>query len=231
MIGLLQCDHVLPEFARISGDYDDMFRRWLPADWRVYDVTRGERPDDVFECDAYVSTGSRASVYDREPWLQDFASLVRTLHEAQRPLLGVCFGHQMIAHALGGLVTKCVRGWSIGVHTFEVAVREPWMEPPVDRIGVLMSCQDQVERLPPGATVLAGNEHCPVGMFRVGSLLGLQGHPEFSVPYAQALAEYRRDKIGDERMNAARSTLGHPTHSELIRSWAEKFLSGNWRNG
>ena len=80
MIGLLQCDHVPPEFAHIGGDYDAMFRHWLPDECRVYDITQGQRPADLLECDGYVTTGSRASVYDDEPW-------IRRLSHGHAPLL------------------------------------------------------------------------------------------------------------------------------------------------
>jgi GMP synthase-like glutamine amidotransferase len=224
VIGLLQCDHVRDEFRSIGGDYDDMFRRWLPAEWRIYDVTAGQRPAGPRECDGYVITGSRASVYDDEPWIQAFAVLTRDLHASGVPTFGVCFGHQMIAHALGGRVSKCPRGWGIGVHQFRVAIHEHWMQPPLDQFGVLMSCQDQAEQLPEGAVVLAGNEHCPVGMFRVGNMLGLQGHPEFSVEYSEALMRFRMEKIGERTVSQALSTLTDPTHATELAAWAQSFL-------
>jgi GMP synthase-like glutamine amidotransferase len=139
MIGLLQCDHVRDEFRHIGGDYDDMFQRWLDAHWRIYRVVDGEVPRHIGECDAYVSTGSRASVYDDEPWIHRLAGVVREIHAAGVPMLGVCFGHQMIAHALGGRVAKCSRGWSVGVHQFRVERREAWMQPRLENFGLVMS--------------------------------------------------------------------------------------------
>lgn len=224
MLGLLQCDHVRSEFLGIAGDYDAMFRAWLPGDWRVYDVGAGELPADVLECAAYVTTGSRASVYDDEPWIHRFALCVRDIHLAGVPFLGVCFGHQMMAHALGGRVDRCTRGWGAGVHRFQVDLPEPWMQPPLSSFAVIMSCRDQVEQLPAGAVVLAGNAHCPVGMFRVGSMLGVQGHPEFPPTYAEALIRDRVATIGEQRAAAALESLDERTDSDELACWARAFL-------
>jgi GMP synthase-like glutamine amidotransferase len=223
--GLLQCDHVLEQFRPIAGDYQDMFAGWLPGAWRVYDLPAGQAPTGLDECDAYVTTGSRFSVYDDEPWIHAFAALVRRIHAAGKPFLGVCFGHQMMGHALGGRVEKSSRGWGVGVHRFQVHHAEPWMQPPAPSFHVLMSCQDQVSILPPGATVLAGDDHCPVGMFRLGSLLGIQGHPEWSPAYAEALLRHRRDRIGPAVVDAALASLSQPLDGTLLRDWTERFLT------
>lgn len=222
-LGLLQCDHVAGEFLHVAGDLDAMFRRWLPADWRVYDLTAGESPD-VHSCDAWVATGSRFSVYDDVPWIHSFADFVRRVHAARRPFLGVCFGHQMMAHALGGAVARSPRGWGVGVHEFRVLRREPWMEPALDSLSVLMSCQDQVEALPPDSVVLASNDHCPVAIYRCGTLLGIQGHPEWDPAYAAALLDARRERIGAERSDSAAATLGRPRNSTQFASWAARWL-------
>lgn len=224
-LGLLQCDHSADSVRPIAGDYDDMFANWLPAEWRVYDLTIGEQPGILDECDAYVATGSKASVYDDEPWIHQFAALTRRIRAEEKPFLGVCFGHQMMGHALGGRVAKSPNGWGVGVHTFEITKTEPWMQPSANSINLLMSCQDQVLELPPGAEVLAGNAHCPVGLFRVGRMLGIQGHPEFSPAYAKALLRPRRERIGPDTVDAALATLNRPLDAALIAGWVRAFFA------
>jgi GMP synthase-like glutamine amidotransferase len=231
-IGLLLCDHVAEALRPIAGDYDAMFRNWLgppfpDATWRIYDLAAGQYPTDLAECDFYITTGSKASVYDDEPWIHAFAGLVRDIDQARLPMVGVCFGHQMIAHALGGRTVKSDRGWAIGVHTFDVSLHQPWMQPPRKRFSLLMSCQDQVQLLPPGAQVLASSPHCPVALYQAGTLLGIQGHPEWTPEYADALLEIRRERIGPALVDAARKTLSQALDNALLARWIRHWLAAN----
>src|SRR5690606_23965151 len=97
----------------------------LPGfDWAFYDVVNDHFPESADECDAYICTGSRYSVYDDMPWIKELKHLVQELYQLQIPYIGVCFGHQMLAEALGGKVEKAAAGWCVGVHTFRVLQRE-----------------------------------------------------------------------------------------------------------
>jgi GMP synthase-like glutamine amidotransferase len=195
-LGLLVCDHVRPEFLHVSGDYPDMFRRLFAGhpevDLVMYDVIGGEVPADPDECDAWITTGSRYSVNDDEPWIHQLEQFVRDVAKEDVPFVGVCFGHQMIAKALGGTVVKSDRGWGVGAK--EVTVREDVGLGP--SYTVITSHQDQIDSLPPGAEILGWNQHCPISMLGVGkNMIGIQGHPEFDAAYSAALMESRRGTL------------------------------------
>jgi len=108
-IGLLLCDHVRPEFRHIAGDYSQMFSRLLTPvgiELTQYDLQTGELPEDLDEQEGWIATGSRSSVYDDEPWIHRYAELVKALYEGGNRYVGICFGSQMIGHALGGSVAR-----------------------------------------------------------------------------------------------------------------------------
>lgn len=221
--GLLQCDHVDDHNRHLAGDYNDMFAAWLPGHWRVYDLTAGDFPEPR-ECDAWVATGSHYSVYDDVPWIHQFKQLVRSIDAAGVPFAGICFGHQMMAHALGGRTAKSPNGWGVGVHQFRVHTPEPWMQPPLETVSLIMSCQDQVQELPPGAVVLASSDHCPVAIYRCRTLLGVQGHPEWQPPYARALLEQRTPRLGSALAAQALATLDQPRHSAEFAAWTRAWF-------
>jgi GMP synthase-like glutamine amidotransferase len=229
-MGLLVCDHVLPEFRGVAGDYPDMFDRLFDRypgiELVAYDLSSGQFPISLDECDAWLTTGSKRSVYEDEPWIVDFAELVRRIASEDRPFVGICFGHQMIAHALGGAVRRSERGWGVGVKVVDVFGEEPWMVGDAESYAVLNSHADQVTEIPPNAAVLGGNDHCPISLMRVGDrMLGIQGHPEFVAEYSATLMQARRGKlIPEEVVDAGLATLDIPADSERLADWIVGFV-------
>ncbi len=225
-IGLLQCDHVADHLQSIGGDYPEMFQELLPdIKLHVYDVTQNRFPATVDECEAYLTTGSKYSVYDDLPWIHRLKALVQEIHVDNKYYIGVCFGHQLLAEALGGQVLKGDQGWCVGIHPFTVAERQPWMVPFQDPVHLIMSCQDQVQVMPENARLLAKSPDCPVGMFCVGDrMLGIQGHPEFSPEYARALMIGRVAKIGQEKTEKGLASLEKMPDALVVAQWMMHFL-------
>jgi GMP synthase (glutamine-hydrolysing) len=229
-IGILNCGQVRDDLVGRHGEYPDMFARLLrdiePAlRFRSYRVFADELPAvaDAHAC--WLISGSRCGVYDDEPWIRRLETFVRTLHTARRPAVGICFGHQMMARALGGVTAKAPQGWGIGRHVASVLATPSWMQPAAAEYGLFHSHQDQVLTLPPGAERLARSAHCANAMFVVDDLfLGIQGHPEFSADYARELAAGRADIYGAEVLARALPTWKEPADSALVARWILAFL-------
>ena len=232
-IGLLECDHVGGRFAHIEGGYREMFAALLKPHmpdlkFTYYDACHGVLPAMPDACDAYLCSGSRYSVYDQREWIASLGEFVRKLHEAAAPFVGICFGHQVLAQALGGQVTRAPQGWGVGVHEMSIVGPEPWMRPGQAACRLQYMHGDQVVKLPPGAKVLARSEHCEVAMFRVGkTMLGIEGHPEFSGAFNEALIRDRRERIGVATADRALEGVNGPTDSSVVGQWiAEFYYSG-----
>lgn len=224
-VGLLECDHVDERFRSIAGDYADMFAALLPdVDLVPYDVCNGALPAAPDECDGWVATGSRRSVYDDVGWIAALSGFVRSVRDTGAPYVGICFGHQLLAHALGGR-TQRASAWGAGAHRMEVCATEAWMDPPTETATLLYLHQDQVTALPEGTVVLGRTEHCPIAMVRVGrAMLGMQAHPEFPADYLAALLGARAERIGAARTARARHSLASPTDAGVIARWIVRFL-------
>ncbi|MDH3650881.1 MAG: hypothetical protein OEQ53_14440 [Saprospiraceae bacterium] len=225
-IGLLECDHVPAHLRSIQGDYRDMFRRLFPdLNFRDYDVVNNRFPQSVSDCEAYIATGSRYSVYDQQPWIKKLGELVQRIHAEGKYFVGICFGHQILAQALGGQVRKNEKGWCVGSHTFTLLEGPEWMQPAKQSFNLLMSCQDQVTMLPPGSTLLAQADDCPTGMFQVGpKMLGVQGHPEYPKAFNQALMEERRHLIGATKVGEGIQSLSGDLDAGTFAQWVYRFL-------
>ena len=230
-LGILQTDAVLARFQRDHGDYPRMFMELFDAvgedmalEYRVIDAQAGAYPSPN-HCDGYVITGSRHGVYDALPWIAELAAFVRRVLDAGKPVVGICFGHQLMAHFFGGRAAKASR-WAVGVHASELLVNEPWLSPHADEFSLLSSHQDQVTDLPPGARLIATNEFCPLAGFTCGDqVLTFQGHPEFRKAYSRDLMNMRRDGIGEDVWRAGIASLDREIHRGLVGRWILNFCA------
>ena len=224
-MGVLCTDHVADEARARHGDYPYRFALLfattkVPVNLQCYEVQNNHYPQSVRDNDVYLITGSKASVYEDLPWIQQLQHYVRELADQSIPLIGICFGHQIVAQSLGGLVRKSEKGWGVGVRQVPVLKKYDWMRPEIPGYRLLYSHQDQVIELPQDAASFAGDEFCPhAGMQINNHVVTLQGHPEFSFDYMQYLIDQRRKLIGEERYQQARASLSQPTDQQAIARW------------
>ena len=182
---ILKTDAVRPEWVPRFGEYPDMFMALLshvdPAlRYEVYDVEEGQYPPDIDAADAYLITGSKSSVYEDKPWIAQLLDFVRELHRRRKKLVGICFGHQLVAQALGGKVEKSDKGWGVGLHTHHFTSVPPWHDGKDRDLDILVSHQDQVVDTAEGAVVLAGSSFCENPLVAINTFWELISHP-FSV--------------------------------------------------
>jgi len=232
ILGILMCQPPMPERDVKYGTFADMFRSLLQRsggaiDFKIFQTIRDEWPADLGECDAYLITGSFHGAYDQEPWISHLMDFIRSCNREKKKLVGVCFGHQVIAHALDGRTEKSTKGWGVGTHTFSVQRTFDWMVPPLGSVSLIYSHQDQVVKLPAEAVVIGGDGFCPYRMFVIGShVLCMQGHPEFSMEYESMLLEFRKKLIPpDVIARAVASMQEKAADSETVGKWIRAFLN------
>ncbi len=229
-IGILKTDSVRQELVEEFGEYPDMFVALLAAadpdlEFVVYDAELGELPQDIDEVDGYLITGSKSSVYEEKEWIHALADFVKRLHAAKKKFVGICFGHQMVAHALGGKTEKSDKGWGVGVHGASFSSQPDWHDGADNDFKLLVSHQDQVVELAPGSEVLAGSDFCEHAVTQLGQhILTFQGHPEFVHRYSETLLNIRREMIGEDNYRTGVESLSQDVDRERVAQWIVNFF-------
>jgi GMP synthase-like glutamine amidotransferase len=200
-----------------------------PFDYVGYDVARGQFPDSPNACDAYLITGSPKGVYDADEWITELVDFISDVYQAGKKLVGICFGHQILAHALGGHSEKSEMGWGLGLKTFDINGHKSWMKSDPAQCSLYFSHQDQIVQLPPGAELLGGNTFCPNLFFTIDDrVLGIQGHPEFTPDMMQDILDSRKNIFGKSLYDSAVHSMdGGKPDNQLLAQWIVNFILTN----
>ncbi|MCB1682844.1 MAG: amidotransferase, partial [Pseudomonadales bacterium] len=182
---------------------------------------------DTVDCDGYVITGSKHSVYEDLPWIPPLIEFLKKVRKARRKVVGICFGHQLIAHYFGGETTPAACGWVVGVQDTRLLTEESWMKPARQSVGMLSSHKDQVSRLPDGARLIASSGSCPIAGFVIeDDIMTLQGHPEFVKAYSASLMDFRREVLGERVYRKGIESLAENTDEAVVARWMLNFMAG-----
>lgn len=228
-VGILETGILEERLAMTHGGFPEMFENWLSphlqdAEFESFCLLDDVWPESPSACDAWLITGSRFGVYDPTPWMEPLKQLVRDIAEAERPLIGICFGHQIVAEALGGKAEKSHRGWGTGLQAYEIEIDGTRQQVPL-----LVSHQDQVTTLAPGARVIGGSDHCPMGVIAYQQkVLTAQFHPEFHPALSAAIIRLRAGTSFPEELAArALDSLATPPDNHRIGAWMGAWLHQN----
>ena len=233
-IGILESGILNEKLCNRFDPYPLMFtdllsRAGQDLEYRTYSVIRGEMPESIHDCDAWLITGSRHAAYEKLDWMLALEDFIREIHATSVPLVGICFGHQIIAQALGGEVVNSDKGWSIGVQSYEIDKSQDWMAEAPQQVRIYAFHQDQVTVLPPGASVFSSSEFCPYAGLSYGdSIISIQAHPEFEEEYELALIDiYGGNLVPQAVATQAFDNIqisGFKADTQMLADWLTTFF-------
>lgn len=227
---ILLCDEVQEKYIPEFGGYKDMIQSMFARvgediNFDVFDCRRQEFPPSSKNYDFFITTGSKHSVYEDEDWIRETISYIRQLLDEKCKLIGICFGHQLIAMALGCEVKKSELGWGLGVATNKVFLAPTWMDKRSSVLNIIVSHQDQVQDITEEASLIAGSEFCPYFFVQwLPDVISIQGHPEWVSEYARTRLLDRRGVLTDEQFQLALSSLSVPADNAAFAQWVIAFV-------
>ncbi|WP_226782527.1 type 1 glutamine amidotransferase [Oceaniglobus trochenteri] len=219
-IGILQTGLAPDALKPQTGDYPGMFARLLDGHgltFTTWVVCEGEMPAGIDAADGWLITGSKHGAYEDLPWIAPLEGFIRDVHAAGRPMIGICFGHQIIAQALGGRVEKFAGGWAVGNTTYQVDGKTYHMN---------AWHQDQVVQVPPGARVAGHSDFCANAALAYGdTIFTVQPHPEFNADFIEGLINTRgRGVVPDTLLHKATDGLNEPLDNAAMGDLLARFL-------
>jgi len=225
-IGILRTGHSPDGMIETMGNYDTMFERLLDGNdftYETFSVVDGEFPAGPQDADGWLITGSKHGAYEDHAWIPPLEDLIRSINATGKPLIGVCFGHQIIAQALGGKVEKFEGGWSVG-RTEYTLDGQP--------LALNAWHQDQVTQLPESARVVGSSDFCANAMLAYGdNIWTIQPHPEFNPAFVDGLIKTRgKGVVPDARLEAATAELTKPLNSNDIAARMAQFFKSKARS-
>lgn len=219
-IGILKCGQS-PEVIRGElGDYDTMFEQLLAGrgfEFTSYHVEAMQFPASVHDADGWLLTGSRHGAYEDHAFIAPLEEFVRRAYAEHVPMVGICFGHQLIAQALGGKVMKYPGGWAVGAQDYDFG-----------DVPVTLNAwhQDQVVERPAGAEIAATSGFCEnAALVYDDRAFTIQAHPEFPDAFIQGLIEHRaKGVVPEPLLDGARARMGGARQSRTIADRIEAFF-------
>ncbi len=228
-IAILNCnkdrEELEPDFPNDGIKYLLFFKPFFPeADFKIFRTSENEFPEHVEEFDLYFITGSVHAAYDDFEWIRELERFIQKAHATKKLLVGFCFGHQVIAKALGGKVECSKNGWVLGVRNIELDKNQPWLGDEKSALNIVHIHQDQVTIPPPNSTVISGDDLCPNEVLTISNhILTIQGHPEFSNEYFQTLLPIIKDRFNETTYTDAMNTVNLPNEGAIFAQFVRNF--------
>jgi GMP synthase-like glutamine amidotransferase len=220
LIGILQTGLSPDQLMDEMGDYPDMFQRLLAGHgftFKTWRVLEGEFPPDVKAADGWLITGSKFGAYEDHPWIPPLEDFIRASYAAHVPMVGICFGHQIIAQAMGGRVEKFTKGWAVGATDYDFGGKT---------VRLNAWHQDQVVEKPDAAEVVGSNDFCAnAALLYDDRAFTVQPHPEFKPAFVDGLMKTRgKGLVPDGLLEAATARLDEPLHESSMADQIAAFF-------
>jgi GMP synthase-like glutamine amidotransferase len=229
-ITIIETGQVPQKYREQHGSFPDMFARMVRAEdptatVDVVSIPNGDALPDPSKLEAVLITGAAAGVYDGLDWIAPLEDFVRTAYANKTPMVGVCFGHQLIAQALGGTVRKSEKGWGIGRHVYQVPPGNGVIED--EQLAIACSHQDQVIEPPEGARTILFSQFTPHAglLYANGTTLSVQPHPEFDAGFAHVCCDLREGQAPDSLVTTAKASLAEPLDNAKLGGAITRFLA------